>query len=614
MKYLSSSLAVLLPCLALAQLSHPNFPMHPDRGMHPATDVKMPLGAPKAADYYSETFDNDLNGWTASPIQGDLEWMWTNTGPGTTTSTYPVPPLNTTGGWAMVDDDFFGSGGQSTDLSITSPVIDLSAAPPNLKLEFDQYFQEFQNDHCFVGVTTDGGATWTEIEVNEGVGRDNRPNPESIDINISDFVAADPSHVQIRFRYASTWDYGWQIDNVTISDLPSNDMALVQPRQTSFTFDPITNAASLLNIDYSIYPLEQTRPMLLHAKVRNKGYVAQHNVVFSVTVDGPGGTVFTGSSDPIAEVLPNTEDSVAVEGFTPDAVGTYTVHYSLTQDETDEITNNNSAETGFAVGDCIWAGDDGACQQFQSQGLNFEGEGMEAGNFFDVVGEMSVLYAIDVAVFDNATVGAFLYGMVRANDADNTPLAQSDDHEILASELSGIGEAKFIRLTLSEPLTLQPDEAVLLMAGGYGGSDIVNVCTSGLSDPQVSIVFYPNSDVDPHIFFTTQTPMVRAVLDPNCSGAIGINEVPSQVSGVVVAPNPFADQAELRFTMKESAQVRITVQDVTGRIVTAKDLGTLSAGPQRFTLDGNKLDQAAYSYTIHVGGRRTSGMFVHQGN
>lgn len=614
MKHLSPLLFTLLPGLVVGQQpSRSAYPMHPDRGQYPATDVRMPLGAPRAVEYYSETFDSDLNGWTPSAAQGSLVWAWTNAGPGPTSSTYPVPALNTTGGWAIIDDDFLGQSGQSTNQSLVSPVIDLTEAPANLKLEFDQYFQEFQNDHCFVGVSTDGGTTWNEVEVNEGVGRDGRPNPERIDINISDWVSADPAHVQVRFRYASTWDYGWQIDNVSISDLPNNDVALVQPRQTSFYFDPADNSALLENIDYSIYAMEQVRPMLLHTKVRNKGFLAQHNVVFHVSVTGPGGgEVFSGSSTAIDMLEPSDEDSVAVEGFTPDAEGEYVVNYSVTQDETDEIADNNTATTHFAVSDCIWASDDGSCQQYQNQGLDFEDEAMEVGNFFDPVGEESVLYGLDVAIYENSTPGAFIYGIVRSNDADNTPLAMTDDHELLSEELSGIGEAKFIRLPLSEPFPLTAGEPVLLMVGGYGGSDEVNPCTSGLSDPQVSIIFYPESGANPNIFFTTKTPMVRAVLDPNCAGAIGIAELAAQVENVQVAPNPFNEATDLRFTLKEAAGVRITLQDVTGRVVMQQDLGKLPAGAQRFRIDGSQLGQAAYSYTITVNGRRISGMLVHQ--
>jgi len=98
--------------------------------------------------YYTESFDAGLNGWTETTPVGSVEWKWTDVGPGLTTSLYPVPPLTTStpNGWVIVDDDFDGNSGQPTETVLVSPSIDLSAAPTALKLEFDQYFQEFNND------------------------------------------------------------------------------------------------------------------------------------------------------------------------------------------------------------------------------------------------------------------------------------------------------------------------------------------------------------------------------------------------------------------------------------------------------------------------------------
>ena len=123
------------------------------------------------------------------------------------------------------------------------------------RVEFDQYFQEFSDPdvETWVGVSTDGGTTWDEVLINEGVGRDGRPNPEVMDVDISAWVAANPSNVQLRFRYLATWDYGWQLDNIAIRELPNNDMALVAFAKTDFDFD-LTGVA---NMDYSIYPLSQ---------------------------------------------------------------------------------------------------------------------------------------------------------------------------------------------------------------------------------------------------------------------------------------------------------------------------------------------------------------------
>ncbi|MCB0793227.1 MAG: hypothetical protein KDB88_00690, partial [Flavobacteriales bacterium] len=204
----------LLAAPTYGQLMRPAFEAHPEGKHHGGYAVPgHQLGSAKGTTYFSEPFDAGLNGWTVNTPSG-VDWAWTDVGPGPTTSTYPVPPLNSSSpsGWVIVDDDFLGQG-LTTETSLISPVIDLSMAPQFLKLEFEQYFQEWQEDHCYVGVSTDGGVTWDETEIGEGVGRDGRPNPELVDLDISSWVANDPANVQLRFRYTSIWDYGWQIDN-----------------------------------------------------------------------------------------------------------------------------------------------------------------------------------------------------------------------------------------------------------------------------------------------------------------------------------------------------------------------------------------------------------------
>jgi hypothetical protein len=172
----------LLPCALMAQ-SDPDLPLPEHKpGKHQGyPDARSTQGSSaRETDYYFEDFDNGLNGWTITTPVGSVNWELTSTGPGPTPSTYPVPVLNTStpGGWMIVDDDYLGIPGQATETWLVSPVIDLSEAPVFLKVEFDQYFQEWEADHCYAGVSTNGGVTWSEVEINEGVGRDGRPNPE----------------------------------------------------------------------------------------------------------------------------------------------------------------------------------------------------------------------------------------------------------------------------------------------------------------------------------------------------------------------------------------------------------------------------------------------------
>ena len=96
-----------------------------------------------SAQFYGEWhFDADDEGWTTSG-EG-VVFEWTDEGPAPTASIWAVPSILGTddGGWMMLDDDALGTN-ENTDSYLTSPVLDLSEAPAQLKLEFDHIFFQF---------------------------------------------------------------------------------------------------------------------------------------------------------------------------------------------------------------------------------------------------------------------------------------------------------------------------------------------------------------------------------------------------------------------------------------------------------------------------------------
>lgn len=562
-------------------------------------------GAPKGASYYSENFDSGLNGWTVVSTLGTLVWNWTSTGPGPTSSTYPVPPLNTStpSGWMIIDDDYSGTPGVQAESSIISPVIDLSAAPANLKVEFDQYFQEFSDPdvETWVGVSTNGGATWDEVIINEGVGRDGRPNPELMDVNISSWVAVNPANVQLRFRYKATWDYGWQVDNVAITDLANNDMALLENWPTDFNFD----VTGLYNIDYAVVPQSQTREVIPGARVKNKGFLDQTGVTLYVSVSGPGTANLSGASFTSS---PGQIDSLRTSsGFTPSALGTYTFDYAIQQSQTDDLPTNNAAQSTLDVSDCVWAQDNGALtSSVSAAGDNVE-EQVELGNYFDVANDGSTLYGIAVAIDESTTPGVLIYGVVY--DIDNNLVATTvDDHEVQASELSGTGESNWIVLELEDPLPLDAGTAYMVMVGNYGGADLVHFGTSGYSVPQVSLINYPNIAA-PTFFYVTKTPMVRALISEGCMG-VGIHEANADLGTVSAWPNPFAQDARIAFDLANTTNVTLELRDMTGRLVLERKLGTLAAGHHEQRIEGSALAAGTYTWTLNAGTVRRSGVIA----
>ena len=592
MKYLYT-LSVLLFVVSVSAQDHGGFPAYPaDKhiggdGNH-AYKVNPASFEKSGSTYYSEDFDTGLGMWTVSTPVGQVDWKHTTTGPGPTPSTYPVPPLNssTPAGWIIIDDDFDGVSGSATEAHLVSPVIDLSSAPVDLKLEFEQYFQEFQLEHCYVGISTDGGMSWNEVEINEGVGRDGRPNAELVDINISAWVAMDPSNVQIRFKYESTWDYGWQVDNVTIKDLPDNDMAILQSHYNNFDFD----ATGLANIEYSIYPSSQVPNLSMFSNVKNKGAFAQTNVEVQIDVTEPNNTF--GYTTPAQDVNPGDTISPMITAYTPSGdLGLYVIDYEVTQDSIDGVPDDNTDSDEFWVQDDIFAQDRGTCIAPYSQGLNNIGDQYELGNYFEIVNDGDMLYSILVAVSDSSVVGTLVYGQIY--DINDDPIETADDLEIQASDLNQIGDSLFVCIPLSSPLELFAGEVYLVMAGHYGGADDVWFCTAGTSPAQVSLIKYPNSN---ETFFVTRTPMVRMGLS---ACVVGIDE--QAIAGIEIQeprPNPFSNSTILEFELIKSSNISYRLTDISGKMVRYEDMGRFPQGISTLQVDRQNVEAGIYTLDV----------------
>jgi hypothetical protein len=603
MKNFYSIALALLAMGATAQQQRAGVPAHREdkHGGNVQAQVRTPAGRAKNVDYFLEEFTSSINGWTVQNAVGNLDWTWTDVGPGPTSSTYPVPALATnTGGWAIIDDDFLGQNGVETDTWLISPVIDLSAAPPFLKLEFEQYFQEFQNDSTYVGITVDGGANWNTVRINDDVGRDGRPNPELIDLNVSDWVALGSSTVQIGFRYSSVWDYGWQVDNIRITDLEANDVALLNTHYTNFDFAN----TGFSEIEYSIYPQEQVRPMQLKADVKNKGYADQTGVTFNVEVTGPSGSEYTGS-EALGDLIPTEVVLAANDGFTPSAaIGTYTVSFNADQNEQDENVVDNDREMTFMVSSDVFAHDDGAVQQFQAQGLDNLGDQFEVGNYYEMVVPQDLL-SIRVALHDSTQAGTLIYGVVYDDQNPPVQIDVTDDYEVTPADINPLGGSTFVELPLNTPLSLDAQQVVLIMAGSYGGTEQVAFATSGISAAQVSIINYPTAG---DIFFITKTPMVRAVFE----NTTAVQEIAGGAGNVVLAPNPTADRSVLSFTLDQRARVQFELRDMTGRLVLNDDLGRRDAGAQQYAIDASALAAGTYTWSLLLDGQRRTGLLVRQ--
>ncbi|MEV0647023.1 S8 family serine peptidase [Phytomonospora sp. NPDC050363] len=144
-------------------------------------------------------------GWTVvnNSTKGGLPWVFND----------PGARKNLTGGdggFAIGDSDESGSG-KDVDTDLISPAFDLSASATKV-LTFNSDLNMLTGDVASVSVTTDDGATWTKLwEYTNGQDR-RGPRVESIDLATIGTATA----VKVKFHYAGTYDWWWQVDNVQI--------------------------------------------------------------------------------------------------------------------------------------------------------------------------------------------------------------------------------------------------------------------------------------------------------------------------------------------------------------------------------------------------------------
>jgi enediyne biosynthesis protein E4 len=87
---------------------------------------------------------------------------------------------------------------------------------------------------------------------------------------------------------------------------------------------------------------------------------------------------------------------------------------------------------------------------------------------------------------------------------------------------------------------------------------------------------------------------------------IGVNQISSEIPGKFTLeqnyPNPFNPATKIKFSVSHSSDVKITIYDVTGRIVTQLVNGEFNAGVYSADFDGSGISSGTYFYKMETPG------------
>lgn len=518
--------------------------------------------------FYSENFDGGYNGWDNDILAGPglfQGFELTNVGHiNSVGNTFLIPDLmtSTPTQWIMVDSDGGNTSYSNAENAIlTSPRIDLtSTAGEFVALQFDQFFAEWDmnlyslagsSEHCYISVSTDS-VNWTTTEINEGVGREARPNPEQVSWDISDYIASNLDSVWIRFEWEGAWNYGWQIDNIEIVDIFEYDLSIIDTYRWY-------NADGLM---FSKVPVAQAEEFQIGAILRNVGHEDQEDVAFIWEIKDPSNAIVAFGTETSTLILSNSQqDTLLINtGFVPTDLGTYTITWTATSSSGDDnAANDVIVDSYFELTQYTYAMDyaEGAPVGI-TEWPTFAGTA-EFGNLFSFP-QADVISAIQVQIANNnSNIGTPIYWTIYYNDGTSgwLTLAESDeDYELTASD---IGE--MITFAVPGGEDVDPANLYMVVVGQYDTPvDPIFVRQGSIGFDYIQGY---NSDDALMAFFDRQAPIVRIRLNAD---EVSVNELENS-SSFSVYPNPANDLINVNLSLTNAENTSINILDITGKVV-----------------------------------------------
>ncbi|MEX1000718.1 MAG: T9SS type A sorting domain-containing protein [Crocinitomicaceae bacterium] len=539
------------------------------------------------ANFYTENFDSGFGIWTPAIQQGPADFKLTQYGhKNSASNTFQIPSLasSTPTQWVIIDSDSANTSYTNAEAAtLTSGLIDLSSSSgQNIAFEFEQFFAEWQpvetSDHTYLGVSTDG-TNWTEIEINEGVGRNARSNPEIISWDITDIVSGSLSTVYLRFRWEGAWNYGWQIDNVQINDIPDNDLTITETWRTY---------SSNAGLQYSKIPQAHTEELIIGAIIKNIGHNTQTGATFNYEIFDPSMTSVASGTANTTIILDNMQQDTIFEatGYTPSSLGTYTIRWNTTSNEGDDnVSNDTIWDDHLEITEYTYATDynEGSAEGITNWPL-LTGEAF-FGNLYEFQTQ-DIMAALDVKIANNSSnVGEIIiisiYRFADGGTQWDTYYDDYDAHTLTASDIGNI-----ITIPFASGLDVFPLDLYLITVGQYATTSEPLFEKQG--DIGWNYIQGRDENGDNRGFFDRLAPIVR----PRIIDEVGVEEE-SENNFFTIYPNPAQDNLNVYMSFEKSKKTKINVVDISGKIIRTVNLGNVN-GSKNFSISLEGMSTGVY--------------------
>ena len=532
-------------------------------------------------------------------------------------------------GTLMVDSDLFGADAnydanwvENCWVQTASP-IDCSAEP-YVSISIETRYRCWDNgssddsEKCLIEISRDG-VNWPSIstfseaegtvdygdgpiqsrwEVFEGYGTgDGSDNPTIAEFDITS-AAGGQETVYVRFRWAGTWGYSWEIDDIQVYATPENDVRIDN-------YASYTDYERTLVYEYGAWAQSQIPTDLQAAvKVYNLGYADQSGVTLELDNNGT-----VASSDAI-DLVYQANDTLAVP-YQPSGLGPVNLAYNVTMDNEDENPGNNTLDQSFEVTEYSFGRDNGiAYNAYPSDGtVDYIGLSL-----YDIVEDVTI-YAIDVAIMEGSEdftpVVAHLF-----DGSDDTFLNEqlggvvvsSDEYDLVPGNTNAVGEevSTWYHFILEEPYEAAAGDWIGAGFEHYGGANM-QMGESKYTQDQTAFVYGPfGSGGTYDWYYSNEVFMIRLNLDPNVTE--NVNEVASTQGFEMFPsyPNPTNAISTVKYNLDFASDVQFEIRDITGKVVFSQDMGTQAPGMNSITVDASEYAAGAYTYTLTVNGERST--------
>lgn len=536
-----------------------------------------------------DLWSNDISvaaDWSFTNTSAPAQDWYIETDPNAVPSDGPVVMTSAANGFLMINSDAAGQSATQDAYAeyVGATAIDCSGQPA-VTLEFEQHYRTFE-DERYVEVSNDGGTTWTSYTVTDGSegGGTVVSGIGSIDISAT---AGNQASVSIRFHYVGAWGWHWAVDDILIKSTEPYDL------RADGTAWGVTGSWGL-RMPYYSTPADQIQPISFCGINSNIGLNDISDATY--TVDIPSLYNATGT---VNSVVGMTDTICGGSDFTPAGIGSFTATASMSTTSPDTGVNNNDFDDiTFGVNDFIYARDNG--DQAVDGGFFNQGDQFEVGNIFDIFTD-ATLTGIQAGISASTDPGTTVYASIYTIDpatGDFLLQDQSVQYQLTAADIGSV-----INLTLvGGNFQLTAGESYLVMIGSPGNGALPNtndlvVMTSGNSPASTgaeatSFTYQPNDPNGPW-FYTTATTVVRMNFDPSLS--VNENE---NVFGMGVHPNPANAEANVTFSLNNTADVNVTVTDLSGKVVYTNALGNVAAGTTEVSLNTTALSNGVYMINV----------------